>query len=676
MLSKRETQILRLLYDHRYTYLTSQEIAAKLDISNKTARKYLHMLKSELERANLADITAKQNCGYQLTIQKQKPFDHFYLKTIQSQPVLKDITTIQEAKDRQYYILNRLFFEQSEVYVDRIAAELFVSRSTISNDLVEIKKLLKPFEVQLKSKSNKGLFPIGKERNIRHFIMNYFFMDRLQDNLYAFSMYASFLEGISIEEIVIIVLDECRESHLKLSDFIVYNLVLHIGLAIKRMQSGFEIELSSPMNIDINSLEYQTAKKILQRIENNMQIKFPSEEADFIAMHLRNKIASKKIFQKTDYSEAEIKEQLLTVLNEIDQRTDYYLEHDMILIDGLMMHFTPLLLRLQNQTSIENPLLDEIKSHYPDLFDLTINFFSKMPVFKAYQMTDSEWAYITIHLTAAVERFYNEQKARVLVICATGLGSSQMLKNRLERELGSKIYIEKVISYYEIADQDLSKIELIISSINVPHLSLNIPIVNVSVFLSEEDIKKINHELSAFKGIKQFQIDKKQTNEMIAKQISLIEQCFKSELFIYLETASTKKAVLNDLIHHLENAEGKALKEAFLKQLKLRESYSAVTFSDHLAVPHPIEPLTNKAYVAIAIAPKGIKWDEEHPNIQLVFLLSPDKLGQFELDRVSEMLVPIIDDDCFRRKLVNSTAFDHFVAAFIQQIEQNNLESS
>lgn len=673
MLSKRETQILRLLYRHRYTYLTSQEIASELNVSNRTVRKDLHVLKSVLEKGNSANITAKQNCGYQLTIQKQKPFDHFYLKTVQSQAALKDITTIQEAKDRQYYILNRLFFEQSEVYVDRIAEELFVSRSTISNDLVEIKKSLKSFDLQLQSKSNKGIFAVGKERNIRHFIMSYFFMDRLQDNLYAFSMYANLLEGISIEEIVIIVLDECRESHLKLSDFIVYNLVLHIGLAIKRMQSGFEIELSAPMSIDIKSLEYQTAKKILQRIEASMEIKFPPEEADFIAMHLCNKIASKKIFQKTDYSEAEIKEQLLMVLKEIDQETHYYLEQDLILIDGLMMHFTPLLLRLQNQTSIENPLLDEIKNHYPDLFDLTVNFFSKMPIFKAYQMTDGEWAYITIHLTAAIERFYNEQKAHVLVICATGLGSSQMLKNRLERELGSKIYIERVISYYEIADQDLSKIELIISSINVPHVVLNIPIVNVSVFLGEEDIKQINHELSALKGIKQIQLDNRKSHEMISKQISLLEQCFKPDLFVYLETPSDKKTVLNELVHQIEQVEDKTLKASFLKQLKLRESYSAVAFSDYLAVPHPIEALTDEAHVAIAVAPKGIKWDGEHPNIQLVFLLSPDKLGQFELDRVSEMLVPIIDDDCFRQKLVNSTTFDHFIAAFVQQIEQGSL---
>lgn len=217
MLSKRETQILKLLFDHKHTYLTSQEIASGIDVSNRTARKYLHLLEDALKQESLATIEAKQGNGYQLKIEDARRFDEFYLEEVKSQMASKDITTIQESNDRQYYILNRLFFEQSAVYVDAIADELFVSRSTISNDLVEIKKLITPYQIELQSKSNKGIFIVGNEQNIRHFIMNYFFMERLHDNLFAFSMYANLLEGISVEEIVIIVLDECRESQLKLS---------------------------------------------------------------------------------------------------------------------------------------------------------------------------------------------------------------------------------------------------------------------------------------------------------------------------------------------------------------------------------------------------------------------------------------------------------------------------
>ena len=671
MLSKRETQILKLLFDHKHTYLTSQEIASGIDVSNRTARKYLHLLEDALKQESLATIEAKQGNGYQLKIEDARRFDEFYLEEVKSQMASKDITTIQESNDRQYYILNRLFFEQSAVYVDAIADELFVSRSTISNDLVEIKKLITLYQIELQSKSNKGIFIVGNEQNIRHFIMNYFFMERLHDNLFAFSMYANLLEGISVEEIVIIVLDECRESQLKLSDFIVYNLVLHIGLAIKRIQNGFFMDIQAPISFDEDSIEYQTALKILARIEHAVGITFSSEEADFIALHLKNKITAKTIFKKADATEEQIRAQLLETLKAIDQDTPFDLEHDTILIDGLMLHFIPLLTRLQNNSSIENPLLEEIKTQYPDLFELTVNYFSKMPVFKSYQVTEGEWAYLAIHITAAVERYFNEQKTHVLVICATGLGSSQMIKNRLEREFGSRILIEKVISYYEIAEQDLSHIDLVISSINLGNIVLNAPIVNVSVFLGKDDIQKINHEISSNKG-SHFVAGRKESDrkELVEEQVELIERSFKPDLFYFVGEHSTKDAVLKELISKIEAVEGTDLQENFLKQLKLRESYSSVVFSEFMAVPHPIEALTKEGHVAVAVAPEGITWDKEYQNIQLVFLLSPDKFGKFEIDKVSQMLVEIMEDDTFRKALAFSDTFDNFIKAFIDQFKK------
>lgn len=651
--------------------MTSQEIASGIDVSNRTARKYLHLFEDALKQESLATIEAKQGNGYQLKIEDARRFDEFYLEEVKSQMASKDITTIQESNDRQYYILNRLFFEQSTVYVDAIADELFVSRSTISNDLVEIKKLITPYQIELQSKSNKGIFIVGNEQNIRHFIMNYFFMERLHDNLFAFSMYANLLEGISVEEIVIIVLDECRESQLKLSDFIVYNLVLHIGLAIKRIQNGFFMDIQAPISFDEDSIEYQTALKILARIEHAVGITFSSEEADFIALHLKNKITAKTIFKKADATEEQIRAQLLETLKAIDQDTPFDLEHDTILIDGLMLHFIPLLTRLQNNSSIENPLLEEIKTQYPDLFELTVNYFSKMPVFKSYQVTEGEWAYLAIHITAAVERYFNEQKTHVLVICATGLGSSQMIKNRLEREFGSRILIEKVISYYEIAEQDLSHIDLVISSINLGNVVLNAPIVNVSVFLGKDDIQKINHEISSNKG-SHFVAGRKESDrkELVEEQVELIERSFKPDLFYFVGEHSTKDAVLKELISKIEAVEGTDLQENFLKQLKLRESYSSVVFSEFMAVPHPIEALTKEGHVAVAVAPEGITWDKEYQNIQLVFLLSPDKFGKFEIDKVSQMLVEIMEDDTFRKALAFSDTFDNFIKAFIDQFKK------
>ncbi|MFZ4847035.1 BglG family transcription antiterminator [Enterococcus casseliflavus] len=666
MLSKKEIIMLKMLYQNRNTYTSSKQIAKQLGVSDRTARKYVQGLGLILKNHKLGQICAKQGQGYRLNITDQRSFDRFYTEKTNTRPTAADLTTINEANDRQYFVLNQLLFGQKPVFVDDLAADLCVSRSTISNDIVEIKQLLKPYTIELKHRTSQGIYVAGSENSLRHFIMNYFFMNRLQDNLYAFSMYKHLLEGIAIEEIVIIVLDTCRKYFLKLSDFMIYTIVLHIGLAIKRLQAGFEIQLHLQEANLAQEVEYQSALEIVEKIRQQMGIVLPPEEAFYIAIHLKNKLVSETIREQIDLDDNEVKQQLLVVLQKIDQETGFCLAEDPLLIDGLMMHITPLLQRLNNGTSMENPLLETIKKDYSDFFQLTIRHFSDVPFFAPYKVTEGELAYLTIHLTAAMERLANQQKARVLVICATGIGSSQMLKNRLEHELGSKLVIEEMISYYEISEQKLAGIDLIISSIKVPDVVLNIPIVTVSVFLDKKDIQKINRQLKQYKTKKQYRSVLKQRPKTLSdKERELIETSFRPELFLWLAEETDKEAVLDQLLTRIESVEKRAVKEALGKQLALREAYSSVAFSDHLAVAHPIEPITNDAYAAVAILKQGIKWDDEHDQIQLIFLLSPDRLGQVELNKISQLLVPIIEDESFKDALIASGDFEHFMECFI-----------
>jgi lichenan operon transcriptional antiterminator len=223
-----------------------------------------------------------------------------------------------------------------------------------------------------------------------------------------------------------------------------------------------------------------------------------------------------------------------------------------------------------------------------------------------------------------------------------------------------------MISYYEISEQKLAGIDLIISSIKVPDVVLNIPIVTVSVFLDKKDIQKINRQLKQYKIKKQYgSILKQQPKSLSDKERELIETSFRSELFLLIEEETDKETVMDQLLTKIEGLEKRSVKEALGKQLALREAYSSVAFSDYLAVAHPIEPITNDAYAAVAILKQGIKWDDEHDQIQLIFLLSPDRLGQVELNKISQLLVPIIEDESFKDALIASGDFEHFMKCFI-----------
>ena len=122
-----------------------------------------------------------------------------------------------------------------------MAEKLFVSRSTLSADFKKIRKYLAKYDLQIESKANRGVYVKGSECDKRRFIMDYFFRGNFFQSLHNYINIDVPGRQISLEELTIIVLDECREGYLKLSDFVIQNLVIHIALSIKRLAEGFQI---------------------------------------------------------------------------------------------------------------------------------------------------------------------------------------------------------------------------------------------------------------------------------------------------------------------------------------------------------------------------------------------------------------------------------------------------
>lgn len=141
---------------------------------------------------------------------------------------------------------------------------------------------------------------------------------------------------------------------------------------------------------------------------------------------------------------------------------------------------------------LKNPLYEEVYEKYAPVFNETKRYFSQMPLLKDFEIDNHEWAYITLHMLASVERFRQSQRLKVIVICSTGMGSAQMLRNRLENEFGQSIQIVDVISYYQLNESQLGDVNLIVSTIDISVSFFSIPVVRVSVFLTESDIAQID----------------------------------------------------------------------------------------------------------------------------------------------------------------------------------------
>ncbi|MFX3989552.1 transcription antiterminator BglG, partial [Streptococcus suis] len=62
---------------------------------------------------------------------------------------LTDLTQIEEAGDRQRYILNKLLFEDQIQSPDCLQRELFIGKTTLHSILADIRKLFIPYQLEL-----------------------------------------------------------------------------------------------------------------------------------------------------------------------------------------------------------------------------------------------------------------------------------------------------------------------------------------------------------------------------------------------------------------------------------------------------------------------------------------------------------------------------------------------
>ena len=661
MLHQKEKLILQSLLENKNHYMTSKELASQLSCSDRTIRTYLKSLMDWNPHEIGWKIIAKQGYGYKLELQDKALCQDF----IQAELLTEvNAAKTENIEDRYNYILNKLLFEQEKIYFDNLAEELFVSRSTLSADFKKIRKDLAKYDLQIESKANRGVYVKGSERNKRRFIMDYFFRDNFFQSLHNYITIEVPSRQISLEELTIIVLDECREGHLKLSDFVIQNLVIHIALSFKRIAEGFQINQIENWNQENYLAERKIAEKILHRVYLATGLEFPKEEVDYITLHLISKASCQdNQYAKKDINQ-EIRRQLLEALEQVEHVKDYQFQHDFQLVEGVVTHLVTLLVRLQNHVVLENPLLKDIQQQYSSVLAMTRELLQAMSIFSKENLSDDEVAYVALHFMAALERLKEKQKFNILVICATGYGSAQMLKNRIDNEVGNLVHIVDVIGYYELSDERLKDIDFIISSIDLSNLVFSVPVFTVSIFLNADELEGIRQKIAQLKPV-EGHLKADLTATVPTTKENIFDEYFSSSCFILMQDA-TKEQVLQELLTKMEQGEEKDFVTHMQELIKQREKMSSVVFSEQVAVPHPIKPIAKNHKIGVAIVRNGVQWNDESPKIRLIFLPSPAIYGNEGMATLTSKIVDLLEQPGLQKQIFNCQSFAEFKQLFLK----------
>lgn len=80
-------------------------------------------------------------------------------------------------------------------------------------------------------------------------------------------------------------------------------------------------------------------------------------------------------------------------------------------------------MRFEYGVILENLLFDEIREKYGYILFFIKYYFLNMLFLKDYKVFDSEWVYICLYFMVVIERYKDNEKLNVLVICVIGYGS-------------------------------------------------------------------------------------------------------------------------------------------------------------------------------------------------------------------------------------------------------------
>ena len=156
------------------------------------------------------------------------------------------------------------------------------------------------------------------------------------------------------------------------------------------------------------------------------------------------------------------------------------------MVTELNRHVLPMLNRLKNNIRLSNALLGEIEAEYGELLNGVMQASTIIAKeFKLPPISKDEAGFITLYFAKYLETHQN--KTRILIICTTGIGTSELIAAKIQKDLPN-ITIVDVISNLNLEEQleKTPNVDLLISTIPLKK-NYGLPVVLVSAVFTKQE---------------------------------------------------------------------------------------------------------------------------------------------------------------------------------------------
>lgn len=598
MLNPRMTVILRHLLKAE-TAVTSEFLGKVLAVTSRTVRNDIKELETIVKEYG-ASIKSIRGTGYELVLHDEQNFRKLLHGIVEQEKENEEMPIMPE--DRVHYILKRLLLAENYIKLDSLADELYISRSTLQNDLKDVKTIFGRYGITLEKRPNFGLKVKGDEFKLRLCMADHL-LQTIESDI---SLDHTDLPIISKEHLTLIrnvIVERINTHNIRLSDIGLNNLIIHIAIAYHRIKSEKYVTIYHHDLLKLKKeKQYKVAKEIIIELENGLAVQFPEPEVGYITIHLlgTKMVTELQLDEHTIHEliDQEIDGVVTTILETIDRELKLGIKDDQELYVAICLHLKPAIHRSQYGINLQNPLLEEIKCKYPAAFQAAVIASMVIKRELGIEINENEIGYLALHFGAAIENAKSSRKVkRCLIVCASGVGSARLLASKIYSKFGDQVVIAGTTDYYNLNQVELQTIDFILSTISIP-TDLPVPVIQVNTILGGEDFKKIEMVLTG---------QPVQNLPYMKEELTFLQKDFEK-----------REDVLNFLCKQLKSFG--LVDDDFLASVLKREELSPTSYGNFVAIPHPVIPQTDTTFWTICTLKKPIDWGGK--RVQFICLLS------------------------------------------------------
>lgn len=477
--------------------------------------------------------------------------------------------------DRIDYIIKNLINlttkPENTVKLEELADSMYISVSTVKNDLKEVKSIFKKYNISVVSKHKQGIAIQASEDDITSFILD---ICSKKDNELNLKDFLSEKVSNNIFNLKNIILNMLGREHLVLSDTEFKNLCSIIFIKLSRSNQ---------------------------------------DESEFIQAYIKDYIIQRELIMNDDKNKEKIIRAIKKFCKNLKIATSIDLSQDEIFETCLYNHINSIYKKMKLGINQYGVLPIDIRIKYPYAYELGKIAKKTIEEELGLKLDDEEISNIAVHVGGAIERSEHNQKKKVfkvIIVCVSGIGTSMLVKNKLEYLFEGKIEIVKIIPAYLIDYINVMEVDFIISTVDIK--CERVPVITVSPLLNDNEVKIIEKFMKTGKMYKEVE-----TRDLFDRNLFFTDLDFntKEEVIEYMGSQLVNQGVIDD-----------EMKKSFFD----REKIATTEIGHMVALPHGANGKILKNKIAVGILKNPIHWTLDDVRLVLILAIDKDEIFDYE----------------------------------------------